>query len=130
WGGAGTCYDVEECENGAQVINAMIEANKLKTNGAHLFMLGIGTITATNLTKISGTTLYDSNNASHTIGNTDYATGSFSQLEDNLTAFVARLCPSVTCTPATTCPNSNNGSVEVNVSISGEYSWEVYDANN
>jgi hypothetical protein len=88
--------NVDYCGNGSttqtpEIVNPVKLANKLKGEDTHIFMLGVGDgISAPNLQLMSGLIEYDPD--IHTIGNSDYALGSFNDLAADLADFVQELC--------------------------------------
>ncbi len=84
-----------DCGNGSttqtpEIVNPVKLANKIKSEGTHMFMLGVGMVTAPNLQLMSGTTVYQS--GVNTLGTSDYALGNFQDLANDLEDFVTELC--------------------------------------
>ena len=87
---------VDYCGNGSttqtpEIVNPVNLANKLKLEGTHMFMLGVGNnIVETNLEYMSGFTEYVE--GVNTIGSSDYSIGNFADLAEDLGNFVEELC--------------------------------------
>ncbi|MEP6646617.1 MAG: SdrD B-like domain-containing protein [Saprospiraceae bacterium] len=74
-----------------EIVNPVKIANKLKGEGTHMFMLGVGnSVNVLNLQRMSGFTAYQ--NGVNTIGTSDYSIGQFASLAADLAAFVSQLC--------------------------------------
>lgn len=99
-----------------EIVNAMKLANKLKGEGAHMFMVGVGDIVGntTQLERMSGTDQFDPNDPAENIGNTDYATGSFEEIAATLASFANDLCPFESeVTSLSDCDIANSGVIEI-----------------
>ena len=96
-----------------EIVNPMKLANKLKDEGAHMFMLGVGGVTETNLINMSGPVEFES--GTNSIATSDYTLGSFVSLADDLAAFAQDLCPFSECTQVPACPGESNGQIIVNI---------------
>ncbi|MEO6130750.1 MAG: SdrD B-like domain-containing protein [Saprospiraceae bacterium] len=74
-----------------EIVNPVKLANKLKAEGTHMFMLGVGGgINILNLERMSGFTKYQS--GLNTMGTSDYSIGNFATLATELQNFVDELC--------------------------------------
>ncbi|MCB9318022.1 MAG: VWA domain-containing protein [Lewinellaceae bacterium] len=79
------------CSGNASVVNPVKIANKMKNEGTHMFMLGVGTgINSTNLQAMSGPTQYM--NGVNSIGTSDWTIENFSTLAQCLEDFAYELC--------------------------------------
>ncbi|MEZ4896514.1 MAG: VWA domain-containing protein [Saprospiraceae bacterium] len=78
------------CNNGASVVNPVKLANKMKNEGTHIFMLGVGDVDSTNLKAMSGDLKY--NAGVNTIGTTDWTNEDFNTLAQCLEDFAYELC--------------------------------------
>ncbi len=84
------------CGNGGlptqppEIVNPVKLSNKMKNEGAHMFMLGVAGATVLNLQRMSGYDAYQ--NGINTLGNSDYYIGDFATLADDLFNFIAELC--------------------------------------
>jgi hypothetical protein len=97
-----------------EIVNPIKLTNKLKGEGSHIFVVGVGNVTVASIEEISGTTVFS--NGVNNIGNSDYAIGSFAQLSNGLAALVADLCPfDSDVTSADICEGSSNGSIFISV---------------
>ncbi|MCB0639598.1 MAG: VWA domain-containing protein, partial [Lewinella sp.] len=109
------------------MVNGMINANKVKCEGSHVFTIFIGdnTINPQYLRNISGNTAYDPN--SNNITNSDYTIqGQFSLLANYLSSFANQLCTyDSTADSDASCDNSNDG--ELTVTIPGPIAVQGYD---
>ena len=109
------------------IFNPALISNHLKSEGTHVFMLGVAGATVSTLQSMSGTTLYDPNNPAHTIGNTDYSVDDFANVAANITTFANDICPiSTTCTAIPICDGATTGGIEVmvdQVASSYDYSY-------
>ncbi|MCB0503412.1 MAG: SprB repeat-containing protein, partial [Bacteroidetes bacterium] len=96
--------------------NSIDVANELKSKGAHIFVLGVGTTGTSsidNIKGISGPTLFNaagSGDATN-IATADYSTTTnFTQLQTSLENFARNLCPLiVTCDATPVCTNTATG---------------------
>jgi hypothetical protein len=119
--GANPTYNgpFDYCSSGAstqapEIVNPIKLTNKLKGEGSHIFVVGVGNVTVASIEEISGTTVFS--NGVNNIGNSDYAVGSFAQLANGLAALVADLCPfDSDVTSADICEGSSNGSIFISV---------------
>ncbi|MFZ1678536.1 MAG: SdrD B-like domain-containing protein [Saprospiraceae bacterium] len=76
-----------------EIVNPVKIANKMKGEGTHMFMLGVGNnVNALNLQRMSGFTVYQS--GINTMGTSDYSIGNFASLALDLQNFVLELCRS------------------------------------
>ena len=88
--------NVDYCGDGTstqtpEIVNPVKLANKIKSEGAHMFMLGVGTgIVELNLQRMSGFVEYQP--GINTIGTSDYSIGDFATLAEDLEEFVEDLC--------------------------------------
>ena len=74
-----------------EIVNPMIVANAVKDNwGAHMFMVGVGNVTSTNLERMSGTEQWVS--GTNTVSDADYALGNFDELAQDLQQFAQEIC--------------------------------------
>jgi len=73
------------------IVNPVKIANKLKNEGTHMFMLGVGNnVISLNLQRMSGFTQYQT--GLNTMGTSDYSIGQFATIATELQNFVAELC--------------------------------------
>ena len=73
-----------------EFVNPVKLSNKLKNEGAHMFMLGVDGAGVLNLQRMSG---YDGYQVGiNTLANSDYYVGDFATLADDLFNFIAELC--------------------------------------
>ncbi len=85
-----------DCGNGGgtdppEIVNPVKIANKVKGEGTHMFMLGVGNgINETNLQYMSGFDKYVV--GVNTLGTSDYSIGNFANLAADLEAFIEELC--------------------------------------
>lgn len=92
--GYGTTFT--DCSNGTttetpEIVNPVKLANKMKSEGTHIFMLGVGnTIPEENFVSMSGPIEYD--NANNTIADSDWSIGEFQTLAADLLQIVKDLC--------------------------------------
>ncbi len=93
-----TSNTTSDCGNGGstqppEIVNPVKIANKMKGEGTHMFMLGVGNnVNALNLERMSGFTVYES--GINTMGTSDYSIGNFASLALDLQNFVLELCRS------------------------------------
>jgi hypothetical protein len=73
-----------------EIVNPVKLANKMKNEGAHMFMLGVDGASVLNLQRMSGFDGYVPGN--NTLANSDYYVGDFATLADDLFNFIAELC--------------------------------------
>ena len=74
-----------------EIVNPVKLANKVKGEGAHMFMLGVGNgVVESNLQAMSGLDEYVEGN--NTLGTSDYSIGNFEDLAQDLEDFIFELC--------------------------------------
>lgn len=73
-----------------EIVNPVKLANKMKIEGAHMFMLGVDGASVLNLQRMSGYDGYVP--GTNTLANSDYFVGDFATLADDLFNFIAELC--------------------------------------
>src|SRR5690606_9531251 len=119
-----TCANGYDPSGPGPLRNAIYEANLLKGNDTHMFVVGIGDVSENWLRAISGTDEYTS--ASQSVLTTDYSTTTFDDIADDMVKLAYSLCPSVSCVSGEACPMAeNSGSIEVTMNVGGNnYSWE------
>ncbi len=82
---------MEEVTETPEIVNPVKIANKIKGEGTHMFMYGVGGgINTTNLEYMSGYEEYVS--GVNTIATADYSIGGFANLADDLANFINELC--------------------------------------
>ncbi len=115
-----TSVDSAEINNPAKI------ANKLKCEGAHVFMLGVGSVTVNSLQQLSGTTIHSMSN---TIATADYALEDYPNLAQCLAMFVSELCPfSSQVLVSDICEGSTNGSISISVPpVLFPYTYSYFD---
>ncbi|MGB4849648.1 MAG: vWA domain-containing protein, partial [Saprospiraceae bacterium] len=105
------------CGNGQttqtpEIVNPVKIANKLKAEGAHMFMIGVGNATLSTLEQMAGTTEFVV--GTNGIGNSDYSTSNFDDLAQGLAEVVENLCPfDVQIGSQSICTGGTNGSISV-----------------
>src|SRR5690606_24137318 len=100
---------------------AMWEANRLKTSGVHMFVLGIGNVSQMGLESISGQNQYG---PGKTLLNSDYALTTFGDIADDMQQLAYTFCPSVSCASTDACPmEPNSGTIEIEI-FTGPLSYE------
>ena len=73
------------------IVNPVKYANKLKLEGTHMFMLGVGSnVDEPNLQRMSGFVEYME--GTNTLGTSDYSIGNFATLAEDLANFILELC--------------------------------------
>ncbi len=106
--------NASSCTSGAEIENPVLVADKLKCEGAHIFMLGVAGATVSTLQRLSGDTEHDA--MSNTIGTSDYAIGNFTSLAPEISSFVSELCPfSADVISSSVCPGGSTGSVSIDI---------------
>jgi len=73
-----------------EIVNPVKLSNKMKNEGAHMFMLGVDGASVLNLQRMSGFDGYVA--GTNTLANSDYYVGDFANLADDLFNFIAELC--------------------------------------
>ncbi|MGB4849007.1 MAG: HYR domain-containing protein [Saprospiraceae bacterium] len=97
-----------------EIVNPVKIANKLKVEGAHMFMVGVGNATLSTLQQMAGTTEFVV--GTNGIGNSDYSTSNFSDLAQGLAEVVENLCPfAAEVVSQSICIGGTNGSVSITV---------------
>ncbi|MCP4089458.1 MAG: VWA domain-containing protein, partial [Gammaproteobacteria bacterium] len=103
-----------------EIYNPVMVANSMKEEGTHMFILGVGTIGSSSISRIqaiSGTTAFNSAGSGDAanVATADYAiTSNFNDMQASLQEFVANLCPFLTsCDPTHTCDGSSDGTITV-----------------
>ena len=94
--GSPTAYGTStgiSCNNDASLVNPVKIANRMKNDGSHIFMLGVGTVDSTNLKAMSGELKY--NAGVNTIGTADWTNENFNNLAQCLEDFAYELCATV-----------------------------------
>ncbi len=74
----------------AAIVNPVKYANKFKSEGTHMFMLGVGGANQLNLERMSGFVPYQS--GINTLATSDFSIGDFATLAEDLQAFILELC--------------------------------------
>ncbi len=88
--------NVDYCGGGGsteppEIVNPVKLANKMKVEGTHMFMLGVGNgVVELNLQRMSGLDEYVQ--GTNTLANADYAIGDFATLAEDLEEFINELC--------------------------------------
>jgi hypothetical protein len=76
-----------------EIVNPVKLANKIKSEGTHMYMLGVGNnVDELNLQRMSGFVEYVE--GTNTLGTSDYSIGNFETLADDLSNFILELCRS------------------------------------
>lgn len=116
----------------AEYLNPAKVANKLKCEGVHMFMAGVGGVVGNEqyLQALSGTTAWQ--NGVNDITNSDYATGNYNQLALGLSTFVNELCPFESdVTSQDICPGGTNGSITITIPANLlPYNYQYYNNDN
>ena len=108
----------------AELYNAVQLANKVKGEGSHMFVLGVGAVAAANIQVISdvpgsGGTEFDPNGTGDAanVATSDYSLEpDFAQLQENLATIANDLCPLIlTCEPTPTCTGESNGMIDISI---------------
>ena len=81
--------------NNPVIANPVKLANKLKLEGTHMFMIGVGAVIQQNLEIMSGPVQFDE--AINTLANSDFSIGPITELVNDLETFANDLCPQSSC---------------------------------
>ena len=73
-----------------EIVNPVKLSNKVKLEGAHMFMLGVTGADELNLQRMSGLVEYEE--GTNTLSNSDYSIGDFTNLAADLEEFINELC--------------------------------------
>ncbi len=97
-----------------EIVNPVKIANKLKVEGAHMFMVGVGNASLPTLQQMAGPTEFIV--GTNGIGNSDYSTSNFSDLAQGLAEVVENLCPfAAEVVSQSICVGGTNGSISIRV---------------
>ncbi len=100
----------------AEIGNPALVANKLKCEGTHMFVLGVGDIGPAQVPTIAMISGSVAHSMANTIATSDYALENFDALAMCLSMFVSELCPfEASASSQDVCPNGSNGSITITV---------------